>query len=76
MKKLFSLFFLALVIANCSVVAHAKVPTTPQAQSRAARKAEKKQLRAQKKDLKAQQKAQRKMVKRDRKNTKYPPRSF
>jgi hypothetical protein len=65
-----------LLLSICSLVACAPAfaNTTQHGQSRADRKAEKKQVKAQKKYAKAQRKAQKRMIKKDRKNTKmFPP---
>jgi hypothetical protein len=59
-----------------SGLASAQTRTTFRYDSRAARKADKKQRKAQKKYAKAQRKAERKMLKTERKNTTYPTRKF
>jgi len=75
MKRLSAFFLLAILsVAAC---APAVANTGYGAQSRADRKAEKKQAKAQKKYAKAQRKAQQRMIKKDRKNTKmYPPHHY
>jgi hypothetical protein len=74
MRRFSALVLLAALSIGGS--AHAQVYSTPQAQSRAARKADKNQRKAMKKYAKAQRKAQRKMLKKDRKNTHYPKHSY
>jgi hypothetical protein len=59
-----------------SVPAGAQLQQNGMAQSREARKAEKKQAKAQKKYAKAQRKAERKMLKTEKKGTKYPSRQL
>jgi hypothetical protein len=76
MKTLFALILLGLLGTGGSVQAFAQTRNGAMSQSRASRKAEKKQQKAQKKYAKAQLKAQRKMLKTERKNTKYPSRQY
>jgi hypothetical protein len=72
MKRLSASFLLGILSVVACAPALANTPLHPQ--SRADRKAEKKQVKAQKKYAKMQRKAQQRMIKKDRKNTKmYPP---
>jgi len=67
---------LLLVILGIAACAPVLADTPFRGQTRADRKAEKKQVKAQKKYAKAQRKAQKRMIKKDRKNTRmYPPHS-
>ncbi|MGA7907536.1 MAG: hypothetical protein WCA16_09045 [Candidatus Sulfotelmatobacter sp.] len=76
MKKLAAFILLLVMGMSCAALARAQISPGALSESRAARKADKKQQKAMKKYQKAQRKAQRKMEKKDRKNTHYPPRSF
>ena len=76
MRRLAALIVLAILSVNGTAIASAQTHSSPWAQTRAARKADKKQQKAMKKYAKAQRKAQRKMIKQDRKNTHYPSRRF
>jgi hypothetical protein len=72
MKRLSAVILLGILsIGGCAT---ALADTGYRTQSRADRKAEKKQRKAQKKYAKAQRKAQKRMIKKDRKNTKMYPR--
>ena len=76
MKRMAAVILMGILSVGWSVQASAQSRHSGVAQSRDARKAQKKQAKAQKKYAKAQRKAQRKMLKTERKNTKYPPRQF
>jgi len=71
-----AVILVGLLSVGWSVQASAQSRPSGVAQTRDARKAQKKQSKAQKKYAKAQRKAERKMLKTERKNTKYPPRQF
>ena len=74
MKRLAAIVLLGLLSVGWSVQACAQLQQNGMAQSREARKAEKKQAKAQKKYARAQRRAQKRMIKKDRKNTKmFPP---
>jgi hypothetical protein len=72
MKKLVALIVFGIVLGACALPSYAVPGNMTRAQSRANRKAIKKQQKAMKKYQKAQRKAQNRMIKKDRKNTHYP----
>ncbi len=76
MKRLAAVVLLGLLSVGWSVQAHAQLQQNGMAQSREARKTEKKQAKAQRKYAKAQRKAEHKMLKAEKKGTKYPARQF
>jgi hypothetical protein len=76
MKRLAAIVLLGLLSVGWSVQACAQLQQNGMAQSREARKAEKKQAKAQRKYAKAQRKAEHKMLKAEKKGTKYPARQF
>ena len=73
-KKLAAVIVLGALSLGWPVQSSAQLRQNGVSESRASRKAAKKQLKAQKKYAKAQRKAQRKMLKTERKNTRYPSR--
>ena len=76
MKKFAGVFLLGFLSLGLSLPASAQLQQNGMAQSREARKAEKKQAKAQKKYAKAQKKAEKKMLKTEKKGTKYPARQI
>jgi hypothetical protein len=76
MKRFAALVLLGLLSVGSAVQACAQLQQNGMAQSREARRAEKKQAKAQRKYAKAQRKAERKMLKAEKKGTKYPARQF
>lgn len=72
MKKLIAVIVMGILTVGLSVQSGAQISRNGMSQSRASRKAAKKQQKAQRKYAKAQRKAQRKMLKTERKNTRYP----
>ncbi len=78
MKRIvvFILISLGILMIGGSGLASAQMWNSSRYDSRAVRKANKKQQKAQKKYAKAQRKAERKMLKTERKNTSYPTRKF
>ncbi len=72
MKRMAAVILVGILSVGWSVQVSAQSRQSGVAQSRDARKAQKKQAKAQKKYAKAQRKAERKMLKTERKNTKYP----
>ena len=76
MKRFAAIVLLGLMSAGWSLQASAQLQQNGMAQSREARKAEKKQAKAQKKYAKAQRKAEKKMLKKEKKGTKYPARQI
>lgn len=70
MKRIALVILLAVCALNLSMPAYAGNSTSPNAQAREVRKANKRQAKAQKKYAKQQKKAERKMLKTERKNTK------
>jgi hypothetical protein len=76
MKRLAATVLLGLLSVGWSVQACAQLQQNGMAQSREARKAERKQAKAQRKYAKAQRKAEHKMLKAEKKGTKYPARQF
>jgi hypothetical protein len=76
MKRLAAIVLLGLLSVGWSVQACAQLQQNGMAQSRDARKAERKQAKAQRKYAKAQRKAEHKMLKAEKKGTKYPARQF
>ena len=76
MKRVAGFILLGTLTVGCSVLAFAGTRNSTVYESRAARKADRKQKKAQKKYAKAQRKAERKMLKTERKNTTYRPRQF
>jgi hypothetical protein len=76
MKRLAAIVLLGLLSVGWSVQACAQLQQNGMAQSREARKAERKQAKAQRKYAKAQRKAEHKMLKAEKKGTKYPARQF
>ena len=71
MRRLSALILLGIVTVGCCAPVLAN--TSPRAQARADRKAEKKQQKAQRKYARKQKKAERKMLKTERKNSTYKP---
>jgi len=78
MKRIvvFILIPLGILMIGGSGLGSAQTRNSSRYDSRAVRKANKKQQKAQKKYAKAQRKAERKMLKTERKNTSYPTRKF
>jgi hypothetical protein len=76
MKRLATFLLVGALSVGCAIQVFAQTRSNTVYESRASRKANKKQQKAMKKYAKAQRKAERKMLKTERKNTKYPSQNF